>query len=271
MNAHEAYKFLYEYKFIHHPPLRSAKVWTCFHCQRAVEHYEPNETEDTELHNAIYKRTDHCGIKVIERTCPHCFQVTRFPLEACHANYLKSEALQATKEKNTMQGIYEKYIVKRTDGTDEPGGKHHGCELFVLDLTHDPVARKAARKYADLTPNKELSEDIMAKINEIEKDVNDYYDSLEFIPDVVYVGTIADGSLATAFHKDYGKGIIGFISQEAHAGADMNDDEKGVNPIAFTRDQILAISDTFYLITPHTDIFIPFTTQYVDPTKVEER
>lgn len=45
-------------------------------------------------------------------------------------------------------GLCEKYVVTRTDGSSEPGGKHHGCRYFVLDLTHDPIGRRAARLYA---------------------------------------------------------------------------------------------------------------------------
>lgn len=47
------------------------------------------------------------------------------------------------------RGLYEKYTVTRNDGSSEPGGKHHGCEYFVLDLTHDPHASAALRAYAD--------------------------------------------------------------------------------------------------------------------------
>jgi len=42
-----------------------------------------------------------------------------------------------------------KFIVKRTDGRGGPGDKHDGCEYFVLDLTHDPHARVAARACAE--------------------------------------------------------------------------------------------------------------------------
>lgn len=45
-------------------------------------------------------------------------------------------------------GIYEKYRVSRADGTDKPGLKHHDCDLFVLDITHDPFAQEAAVAYA---------------------------------------------------------------------------------------------------------------------------
>lgn len=43
------------------------------------------------------------------------------------------------------RGLYEKFIVRRTD--DSP--KHDGCEYFVLDLTHDKHAAPALAAYAD--------------------------------------------------------------------------------------------------------------------------
>lgn len=45
--------------------------------------------------------------------------------------------------------IFDKFHVIRTDSTDGPGGKHDGCEYFVLDLTHDPYAEPAIMAYAD--------------------------------------------------------------------------------------------------------------------------
>lgn len=47
------------------------------------------------------------------------------------------------------RGIYHKFDVTRTDGSSEPGGKHHGCFYFVLDLDHDPHAKAALQAYAD--------------------------------------------------------------------------------------------------------------------------
>ncbi len=47
------------------------------------------------------------------------------------------------------KGLYGKFIVRRVDGTDGPGGKHDGCQYFVLDLSHDPFAGPAALAYAD--------------------------------------------------------------------------------------------------------------------------
>jgi hypothetical protein len=45
-------------------------------------------------------------------------------------------------------GIYGKFIVTRTDGKSEKGGRHDGCSYFVLDLNHDPHAKAAIEAYA---------------------------------------------------------------------------------------------------------------------------
>lgn len=46
-------------------------------------------------------------------------------------------------------GLYRKFDVRRTDGTDAPGAKHDRCNYFVLDITHDPFAIPALKAYAD--------------------------------------------------------------------------------------------------------------------------
>ncbi len=48
-----------------------------------------------------------------------------------------------------QQGVFRKFDVRRTDGSDQPGGKHHGCRYFVLDLDHDPHAAAAMAAYAE--------------------------------------------------------------------------------------------------------------------------
>ena len=48
---------------------------------------------------------------------------------------------------NSEQGLYRKFDVRRVDGSDAPGGKHDGCDYFVLDMTHDPFAPAAAYAY----------------------------------------------------------------------------------------------------------------------------
>ena len=47
------------------------------------------------------------------------------------------------------RGLYNKFTVTRNDGSSDPGGKHFGCEYFVLDLTHDKHAAAALRAYAE--------------------------------------------------------------------------------------------------------------------------
>ncbi len=49
---------------------------------------------------------------------------------------------------DTTRGLYEKFTVTRTDGSSEVTGEHHGCEYFVLDITHDAFALPALRAYA---------------------------------------------------------------------------------------------------------------------------
>lgn len=46
------------------------------------------------------------------------------------------------------QGLFRKFNVSRVDGSDAAGGKHHGCEYFVLDVDHDVHAPAALRAYA---------------------------------------------------------------------------------------------------------------------------
>lgn len=46
------------------------------------------------------------------------------------------------------QGVFHKFDVRRVDGSDAPGGKHHGCRYFVLDMDHDQHAGPALAAYA---------------------------------------------------------------------------------------------------------------------------
>lgn len=72
----------------------------------------------------------------------------------------KSESLNADKSK---VGLYEKFQVRRSDGTDLPGCKHYGCRYFVLDMTHDEFAKPAIVAYATACKEKfpELAKDLM--------------------------------------------------------------------------------------------------------------
>jgi hypothetical protein len=69
-------------------------------------------------------------------------------------------------------GLINKYHVSRVDGRDvRPGDKHYRCQYFVLDLTHDPIARFAAHTYAGAVASikPELAEDLSNKILELAK------------------------------------------------------------------------------------------------------
>jgi hypothetical protein len=46
------------------------------------------------------------------------------------------------------RGLYEKFEVRRTNGSSEPGCKHHGCRYFIIDYSHDPFAPVALCAYA---------------------------------------------------------------------------------------------------------------------------
>ena len=63
---------------------------------------------------------------------------------------------------------FDKYKVQRSDANDQPGCRHHGCEYFVLDITHDPFAVPALRAYAAACKESdpELSESILAKVEQ---------------------------------------------------------------------------------------------------------
>lgn len=47
------------------------------------------------------------------------------------------------------RGLFGKFYISRQDGSSMPGGKHDGCDYFVLDVTHDPLAIAPLRKYAE--------------------------------------------------------------------------------------------------------------------------
>ncbi len=72
--------------------------------------------------------------------------------------------------KDTARGLYNKFVVTRTDGRSAPGEKHEGCQYFILDVTHDPFAGAALRAYADQceTHYPQLAKDLrqLAHLNE---------------------------------------------------------------------------------------------------------
>ena len=64
-----------------------------------------------------------------------------------------------------QQGLFRKFVVRRTDGSDAPGGKHYGCRYFVLDVDHDKHAVAALTAYAKAceTTHPDLAKDLREK------------------------------------------------------------------------------------------------------------
>lgn len=63
------------------------------------------------------------------------------------------------------RGLYQKFYVERTDGSSAMDEKHHGCDYFVMDMTHDKFAIAAVMAYADACEKEYplLSADLRAK------------------------------------------------------------------------------------------------------------
>lgn len=70
-----------------------------------------------------------------------------------------------TSKPSEGQGIFHKFTVNRVDGSDQPGGKHEGCDYFVLDMDHDPHAKAALQAYAVACSQRhpQLSADLLAR------------------------------------------------------------------------------------------------------------
>ncbi|HBT32008.1 MAG TPA: hypothetical protein DEB15_03800 [Pusillimonas sp.] len=94
-------------------------------------------------------------------------QETKLPPVATQpAGPVKCDLPESDEFKPTeRQGLFRKFDVRRTDGSDHPGGKHHGCRYFVLDIDHDPYAQAALSAYAGVCEQShpELAADLRDK------------------------------------------------------------------------------------------------------------
>lgn len=63
------------------------------------------------------------------------------------------------------RGLHGKFIIARRDNKHLLGQKHHGCDYFVLDLTHDQHGIQVVRYYATLCreDRPQLSQEIFEK------------------------------------------------------------------------------------------------------------
>lgn len=89
-----------------------------------------------------------------------------------------------------QQGIFDKYTVERNDQQDGRCGKHHKCEYFILDLTHDLHALAALKAYAKSCEDEKprLAEDLRAKVAELharQRSASDYHRAFNKLADAV--------------------------------------------------------------------------------------
>ena len=77
----------------------------------------------------------------IEIECPYCR-----PSERPYCRPAFASATFAAPD--TKHGLYDKFQVRRNDGSSGPGGKHEHCRYYVLDLDHDRFAPWAINAYA---------------------------------------------------------------------------------------------------------------------------
>jgi len=69
---------------------------------------------------------------------------------ASHLHVVRGLREHADVDLDRERGLYDKYIVQRTDGATGEGRKHERCRHFVLDVDHDPLAAPCLNLYADL-------------------------------------------------------------------------------------------------------------------------
>lgn len=84
---------------------------------------------------------------------------------------------------DSEKGIHRKYEVRRTDGSSDPGRKHHTCTYFVLDLKHDRYSIPALRAYAEACKDAypALAKDLLGVVNNVPTSVRRYDDG-ESVP-----------------------------------------------------------------------------------------
>ncbi len=69
---------------------------------------------------------------------------------ASHLHVIRRLRERAAADPERTRGLYDKYIVQRSDGATAEGHKHGHCHHFVLDVDHDPLAAPCLKLYADL-------------------------------------------------------------------------------------------------------------------------
>ncbi len=98
----------------------------------------------------------------------HWREVDRFigfipeKLMDCVREAPKGEPSPAPAGDDSKRGLYRKYDVRRSDGSSHPGGKHHKCRYYVLDLDRfapwamNAYARACEKEYPELAKDLKL-------------------------------------------------------------------------------------------------------------------
>lgn len=115
-------------------------------------------------------------------------------------------AIEATRkhyaEDKRSAGIVAKFQVTRVDGQSAPGGKHHVCQYFVLDLNCDPHAKPAILAYADSCEKdgyKALGADLRGFFEPPDHFEKDHFDRVPDISEPYPTGVVIYPSEATPF------------------------------------------------------------------------
>ena len=98
--------------------------------------------------------------------CPQCVHTNKGIWDRC-IGCGKPMPLDETK-----MGIRtNKFSVRRTDGSSNPGCRHENCSFFVLDWEHDQFAPTAAYAYAEACAEEypKLAEELRTKAEEFSK------------------------------------------------------------------------------------------------------
>jgi len=121
------------------------------------------------LEGESYMVDDYTG-RAADLSYWHEFDTALGRVEDALAAPVAAQAPAALPERDTSkpaesQGLFRKFDVRRVDGSDQPGGKHHGCRYYVLDVDHDVYAGAALTAYAAAceATHPELARDLREK------------------------------------------------------------------------------------------------------------
>lgn len=127
----------------------------------------PRKTPQVSEHYYVWQVFRHGGMvevghvrhrdiaEMIARRFPHSYIVSAGDIVFMHGVELNTDPMEQ-KRFNFLpvpdphnEELHDKYMVFRTDLRDLPDEKHHECNYFVLDVTHDERGRRMANAYLE--------------------------------------------------------------------------------------------------------------------------